>query len=96
MVREIITATIMNTTNGRIAATLLAQSEPGGFRGANLTSSTESAIARTLGPRPPYQADSATARTKNRKRGVGVERLSPNVTAEATRVATMASKYAEA
>jgi hypothetical protein len=60
--------------------------------GAYLTSNIESPIARMLGPRPPYQAENATAKTKNRKRGVGVERLRPNVTAEAASVATTASK----
>jgi hypothetical protein len=59
-------------------------------------SNRESVIATTLGPRPPYQADNATATTKNRKRGAGVERLRPTVTAKAASVVTTASKYPEA
>jgi hypothetical protein len=84
------------TTNGRSPATLVDQRDPTGLLGAYLTNNTERVIATTLGPRPPYQAANATARTKNRKRGAGVKRLRPNVMAKATSVATTASKYPEA
>jgi hypothetical protein len=59
-------------------------------------SMTENAVVRTLGPRPPYQAESATAAIKNRNTGTGHALRRAYVTANATKVATIARAYREA
>ena len=86
----------MNTTNGSRSSGRLTRSEPSGSLNVYLESPTERPVAKTLGPRPPYQAETATAAIKNRKTGDGHALLSAYVMAKATNVATMASAYREA
>jgi hypothetical protein len=96
MVKMIIAATATNTTYGSMSSRRLTRSEPTGSLNAYFDIRTASDVARTLGPRPQYQAVGAIAATKNRKTGAGYALLSAYVAAKAARVATIARAYREA
>ena len=54
---------------------------------------SETAVATALGPGPPYQAEIATAGTKNKKLGVGPSRRSTSVATRAIAVTRRANAY---
>jgi hypothetical protein len=96
MVTMIRAATATNTTYGSKSARRSTSNEPTGALNEYFDTRTASDVARTLGPRPPYQAVDAIAATKNRKTGAGYALLSAYVAAKAIKTATIARAYREA
>ena len=92
MVLMIVPATMMNAMISS-ASTRSMRSEPPGARKFRSMRRSDAIVASMAGPGPPYQAEMATAGTKNKKLGAGPSRRRISVATSAIAVTISVRAY---
>ena len=92
MVVMIVTATMINAMISS-ASTRSIRNEPPGAKKFRSMRRRDAIVASMAGPGPPYQAEIATAGTKNKKLGVGPSRRRIRVATSAIAVTISVSAY---